>query len=100
LRHDKAVAAAAWSPDGTRIVTGSNDAGAAIWSAATGARLVVLRGHGDNVFFDGRQKPRAGTARGLPVAIRDRDLQQTCRVLSRESSWESGPRMMRLRSGA
>lgn len=35
----------AFSPDGLRIVTGSRDKTARAWDAATGQRLVVLRGH-------------------------------------------------------
>ena len=44
--HDSGVASAAYSPDGTRIVTASADRTARIWDATTGAQLTVLRGHG------------------------------------------------------
>ncbi len=40
---------AAYSPDGTRIVTASDDKTARIWDARTGAQLAVLSGHGDRV---------------------------------------------------
>ena len=40
---------AAYSPDGTRIVTASRDKTARIWDARTGAQLAVLSGHGDAV---------------------------------------------------
>jgi WD40 repeat protein len=36
---------AAFSPDGARIVTASNDHTARIWDATTGAEIKVLRGH-------------------------------------------------------
>ena len=36
---------AAFSPDGSRIVTASRDKAARIWDAATGKEIVVLRGH-------------------------------------------------------
>ena len=36
---------AAFSPDGTRIVTGSWDNTARVWDAATAKQLAVLRGH-------------------------------------------------------
>ena len=42
---------AAYSPDGTRIVTASDDKTARIWDARTGAQLAVLSGHGDRVIF-------------------------------------------------
>ncbi|HMC48957.1 MAG TPA: hypothetical protein VKJ77_26825, partial [Caballeronia sp.] len=47
LGHGDIVASAAYSPDGTRIVTASNDKTARIWDARTGAKLAVLSGHGD-----------------------------------------------------
>jgi hypothetical protein len=47
--HDKAVYSAAFSPDGSRIVTASADKTARIWDAATGKEIAVLRGHEDNV---------------------------------------------------
>ena len=47
--HGDGVNAAAYSPDGTRIVTASIDKTARIWEARTGTPLVVLSGHGDVV---------------------------------------------------
>jgi WD40 repeat protein/serine/threonine protein kinase/TPR repeat protein len=47
--HSAPLPSAAYSPDGTRIVTASNDNTARIWDAHTGAQLVVLLGHGDHV---------------------------------------------------
>ena len=38
---------AAFSPDGSRIVTASGDKTARIWDAATGKEIAVLRGHDD-----------------------------------------------------
>jgi len=35
----------AFSPDGTRVATGSRDQTARVWDAATGEELLVLRGH-------------------------------------------------------
>src|SRR5581483_10504847 len=52
---------AAFSPDGTRIVTSSwGDNTARVWSAATGAQLLLLKGHSHRVKAaaysrDGRQ---------------------------------------------
>ena len=40
---------AAFSPDGTRIVTASADRTAKVWDAGTGAELLTLRGHTGNL---------------------------------------------------
>ena len=47
--HGGHVISAAYSPDGTRIVTASADKTARIWDARTGRELTVLSGHGDRV---------------------------------------------------
>jgi WD40 repeat protein len=44
--HDEVVESAAYSPDGSRIVTASRDHTARIWDASSGAPLAILRGHG------------------------------------------------------
>ena len=43
------VTSAAFSPDGSRIVTASADKTARIWDAATAKEIAVLRGHDDSV---------------------------------------------------
>ena len=43
------VSSAAFSPDGTRIVTASWDKTARIWDAATAKEIAVLRGHENSV---------------------------------------------------
>ena len=43
--HTGPVYAAAFSPDGTRIVTASDDRTARVWDTATGASLAELKGH-------------------------------------------------------
>jgi WD40 repeat protein len=48
--HDGLVRSAAFSPDGTRIVTASGDKTARIWDAATAKEIIVLRGHDGQVF--------------------------------------------------
>jgi predicted oxidoreductase (fatty acid repression mutant protein) len=47
--HADRVLAAAFSPDGTRVVTASADRTARVWDAATGAVIAVLAGHTDGV---------------------------------------------------
>ena len=56
------VTSAKFSPDGTRIVTGSFDKTARIWDAATAQQIAVLRGHENTV----------QTARLQPGRIADR----------------------------
>ena len=43
--HEDDVFTAAFSLDGTRIVTASGDGTARVWGAASGAEIVTLRGH-------------------------------------------------------
>jgi WD40 repeat protein len=46
--HKEAVANAAFSPDGKRIVSASHDRTLRVWDAATGKQLLVLEGHTDD----------------------------------------------------
>ena len=41
---------AAFSPDGARVVTASDDKTARVWDAATGKAIAVLSGHDDQVW--------------------------------------------------
>jgi WD40 repeat protein/serine/threonine protein kinase len=43
--HNGNVNAAAWSPDGTRVVTASDDDTARVWDASSGRLLFTLAGH-------------------------------------------------------
>lgn len=44
-RHDSALFALSWSPDGLRIASGGVDKTVKIWDAATGVLLNILTGH-------------------------------------------------------
>ena len=48
--HDNAVRSAAFSPDGSRIVTASWDKTARIWDVASGKEIAVLRGHDGGLY--------------------------------------------------
>ena len=43
--HTKSVSSAAFSPDGNRVVTASEDASARLWLTENGTQLAVMRGH-------------------------------------------------------
>ena len=47
--HEDSVVSAAFSPDGLRLVTASEDQRPRLWNIATGTQLTVLIGHKDRV---------------------------------------------------
>ena len=47
--HSSVVNSVAYSPDGTKIISGSDDATIKIWEANTGQCLKTLKGHSDDV---------------------------------------------------
>ena len=49
IRHSSGVKSVAFSPDGTRVVSGSNDTTVRIWNVNTGEMERVLEGHTDTV---------------------------------------------------
>ncbi len=53
--HTGEVTSVAFSPDGTRIVTGSEDQTAKVWDARTGTPLLELKGHTGQVHERGVQ---------------------------------------------
>ena len=57
-RHTGRVRSAAYSPDGTQIVTASDDQTARIWDAATGQEVRTLSGHTDRGQLGGLQSGR------------------------------------------
>ncbi len=64
--HFSAVDAVAWSPDGRRIASGSQDNRVQVWDAADGGHVYTYRGHSNGVFAvgwspDGRRIASAST---------------------------------------
>jgi WD40 repeat protein len=47
--HSNRVTSVAVSPDGQRIITGSQDCTARVWDAASGQSLLILWGHSDEI---------------------------------------------------
>ena len=48
--HSALVRSTSFSPDGSRVVTGSDDMTAKVWDARTGAELLTLKGHTGPVY--------------------------------------------------
>ena len=66
--HTGFVISASFSPDGSRIVTGSFDETAKVWDATDGAEVLTLKGHTGRRLFGVVQPGR--------LADRDRELRQ------------------------
>ncbi len=66
--HTDAVESAAFSPDGTKVVTASLDSTAKIWDVTTGALLYTLAGH-TNALYSAAFSPDSTT---VVTASRDR----------------------------
>jgi WD40 repeat protein/serine/threonine protein kinase len=50
IGHRSTVWSASWSPDGTRLATGSDDGTAKVWDAASGREPLTLRGYAGPVY--------------------------------------------------
>ena len=48
--HSSSVYAVAWSPDGKRIASGSDDKTVQVWDAANGGHVFTYRGHSNLVY--------------------------------------------------
>ncbi|MCZ8048580.1 MAG: AAA-like domain-containing protein [Microcystis sp. LE19-41.2A] len=89
LAHQNTVITAAFSPDGKRIVTASEDNTARVWDAETGREIASLNGHQKAVITaafspDGKRIVTAssdGTVRVWPVENLDRLLVRGCHWL-------------------
>ncbi len=47
--HMDGVTVVAWSPDGSRVASGSSDKSVQIWNASSGKRIFTYRGHSDEI---------------------------------------------------
>jgi WD40 repeat protein len=70
--HEDAVRSAAFSPDGARIVTASEDRTVRLWDATTGQEIIALRGHQEwvpSAAFspDGAHRHRLRGPHGAPL---------------------------------
>ena len=50
VQHNSWIVTVAFSPDGTILASGSNDATACLWDAASGTLRAQLRGHTDTIY--------------------------------------------------
>ena len=76
--HEGEVYSAAYSPDGERIVTASDDKTAKVWDAKTGQELLTLKGHGGPVLSaayspDGKRIATAGSDGIVQIYTTDMD---------------------------
>ena len=98
LQHEDPVNSAAFSPDGARVVTASDDKTARVWDAATGAPIGKPLQHEDTVSSaafspDGdaggdrvRRQDRAGVGRGDRGADRQTLAARGCGRRARRSA--------------
>ena len=116
IGHRAEVTSVSWSPDGTRLATGSWDGTAKVWDAASGRERLTLRGHTGRglvrVLVAGRDaagdresrmarrgcgtRPAAGSC-SPSRGIRARSVPCPGRRTGR--GWRRGVRMARRRSG-
>ena len=62
--HTGGVNSVAWSPDGKRLATASDDETAKVWDAASGKELLTLKGHTEQVTQRGLEPGRQASGHG------------------------------------
>jgi WD40 repeat protein len=64
------VTSVAWSPDGTRLATTSNDATVRLWNPTTGHTTATLTGHTDRVTAVAWSPDGTPPGHGQRIAVR------------------------------
>jgi WD40 repeat protein len=88
--HSDVVKAVQFSPDGSKLVSASDDNKVMVWDASTGARLHTLEGHSDwinAVQFSPDGSKLASASRDKKVMVWDASTGARLHTLEGHSSW-------------
>jgi WD40 repeat protein len=80
--HSGSVISVAFSPDGKRLVSGSQDKTVKMWDAQTGREILTLKGHTDSVMSVGFSPDGKRLASGSADGIKVWDVQTGQEILS------------------
>src|SRR5439155_1094117 len=75
--HTGTVGRVAYSPDGKRLTSASDDNTVKVWDAQTGQELLALQGDGNSVAFspDGKRLASGNTVGAMPGVVKVCDAQ-------------------------
>ena len=107
IPHSLRVSSVAFSPDGGRVLSGSEDATIKLWNAVTGALLRTFHGHSDRVFsvaFSPDGNRVLSGSHDKTVRLWDAATGALLRTFERQSGWVTsvafspdGARVLQLR---